>query len=98
MAVRKKLSHDQKTRDKIQTSQLINRLTDHIFNKVELSASQVRSIEVLLRKTLPDLQQVTLESGENPIQFAQVGFEPMGESEWLTKHGRGDHSQGRSTH
>ena len=37
---------------------LLNRLTDHILGKVELSASQVRGIEVLLKKTLPDLSTV----------------------------------------
>jgi hypothetical protein len=59
MAIRKTLSHDTKTREKIQTSQLVNRLQDNALGKVELTALQVKSIEVLLRKTLPDLQAVT---------------------------------------
>ena len=42
---------------------LLNRLTDHILGKVELSATQVRGIEVLLKKTLPDLSSVE-HSGE----------------------------------
>lgn len=58
MAVRKRLSHDNKTREKIQTSQLIKRLTEHALDDLELSASQVKAIEILLRKTLPDLKQV----------------------------------------
>jgi hypothetical protein len=58
MAVRKTLSHDTKTREKIQTSQLINRLQDNAFGKIELTAGQLRSIEVLLKKTLPDLQAI----------------------------------------
>ena len=44
------------TRDAIQTSMLINRLSDHIFGEVELSPTQVRGIEILLRKTVPDLK------------------------------------------
>jgi hypothetical protein len=60
MAARKHLSHDQKTREKIQTSQLVNRLTDFVNSKVELSPAQVRAIEVLLKKTLPDLSAITL--------------------------------------
>lgn len=56
MAARKHLTHDQKTREKIQTSQLINRLTDHALKNLELSSSQVKAIEILLRKTLPDLK------------------------------------------
>jgi hypothetical protein len=53
-----KLRHDTETRAKIQTSQLLNRLNDHVFKKVKLSATQLRAIEVLLRKTLPDLSAV----------------------------------------
>lgn len=44
------------TRDAIQTSMLIKRLTSHVVGEVELSQTQVRGIEVLLRKTLPDLK------------------------------------------
>lgn len=58
MAIRKQLSHDTKTREKIQTSQLINRLQQNAFGEIELTQSQQRSIEVLLKKTLPDLQAI----------------------------------------
>lgn len=66
MAARKlKPFHTDEIRAKIQTSQLINRLTDHALSKVDLSATQVRAIEVLLKKSIPDLQavQVTGEGG-----------------------------------
>lgn len=53
-----KIRHDEQTREKIRTSQLINRLTDHAIGKVELTSTQVKSIEILLRKTLPDLQSM----------------------------------------
>ena len=60
MAARtRKVRHDDETRKKIQTSQLINRLTSHAFGKVELDNSQVRSIEILLKKSLPDLAHMT---------------------------------------
>lgn len=66
MAARLRLAQSEQVRSQIQTSQLINRLTDHAFGKIELSNSQVRSIEVLLRKSIPDLQAISLEgSGEN---------------------------------
>jgi hypothetical protein len=55
VARRLQLKHTAETRQKIQTSQLINRLTDHAFGKVEMSATQVRAAEILLRKTIPDL-------------------------------------------
>ena len=60
MAIRKKLTHDMKTRERIQTSQIINRLTDHIHNKIELSSTQIRAAEILLKKTLPDLSSIEM--------------------------------------
>lgn len=56
MAARtKKIRHDEETRLKIQATQLVNRLQDHVFGKVELTPTQVRSAEILLKKTIPDL-------------------------------------------
>ncbi len=63
MAERLRKMHQDDVRTKIQTSQLINRLTDHALGTVELVATQVRAIEVLLKKVLPDLQAVE-HSGE----------------------------------
>ena len=63
MPARKNLSHAAKTREKIQVSMLINRLTDHILGKVDLDASQVQSIKILLGKALPDLK-ATEHSGQ----------------------------------
>lgn len=50
-----KIRHDEETRAKIKTSQLLNRLQDHVLGSVELSSTQVRAAEVVLRKALPDL-------------------------------------------
>jgi len=65
MAARKnRIQHDENTRKKIQASQLINRLTNHILAEDdEMSQSQVNAALGLLKKTLPDLKQVDL-SGE----------------------------------
>jgi hypothetical protein len=60
MAARKNLSHDQRTREKIQTSQLVNRLQSFANGKIELSRDQIKAIEVLLKKSLPDLSAVEL--------------------------------------
>ena len=61
--------HQEDVRNKIQASQLINRLTDHAFGNVELSQSQIKAIEILLKKRLPDLSAVE-HSGdqEKPIR------------------------------
>lgn len=58
MAARKNLSHDEETRRKIQTSQLINRLEDHVFKDAKLEQTQIKAIDILLKKSLPDLSAV----------------------------------------
>ena len=56
--MRKNQSHATKTREKIKTSMLINRLTDHALGKIELEPAQVASIKILLGKSLPDLKSI----------------------------------------
>lgn len=65
MATRKVLSHDQRTREKIRTSQLVNRLEQNAFGEIELTQGQIKSIEVLLKKSLPDLSAVTISGDPN---------------------------------
>lgn len=45
-------------RNKIKTSMLVNRLYDNALGKITLSLSQIKSIEILLRKTIPDLKAI----------------------------------------
>jgi hypothetical protein len=71
MAARGALSpiQQQKTRDAIQTSQLINRLQGFALAEegVDIDSQRLKAIEILLRKSLPDLSSMTLEGGEDPI-------------------------------
>ena len=60
MAARLRKMHSDDVRAKIQASQLINRLTDNALGKLELTAVQQKSIEILLRKSLPDLSSVEM--------------------------------------
>ncbi len=70
MAARLNPKHDARTREKIQTSQLVNRLSQHVFGKAEMSQTQLRAAEVLLKKTLPDLSSVTLTGDEGgPLEL-----------------------------
>ena len=70
MAARtRKIRHDDDTRMKIKAAQLINRLTGHAMGEIEMSPSQVRAIEVLLRKILPDLSDVKMDVNAQPITF-----------------------------
>ena len=50
---------DQKTRDKIQATQIVNRLQKHILADDDvMTVSQVNAARVLLNKILPDLKAV----------------------------------------
>lgn len=72
MSARLRKMHQDDVRAKIQTSQLLNRLQNHALGKLELSPTQIKSIEVLIRKTLPDLMAVTAQhTGPEggPIEF-----------------------------
>jgi hypothetical protein len=70
MAARtRKIRHDEDTRLKIKVAQLINRLTAHASGEVELTPTQVRAIEILLRKALPDLSDMRLDVDSAPITF-----------------------------
>lgn len=70
MAARLRLRHQDEVRAKIQASQLLNRLTDHAFGVIELSNSQIKAIEILLKKSIPDLQAIELSGdAENPVSL-----------------------------
>ena len=62
MAARKQLWHPDEVRQKIQASQLINRLMTHV-NSPEpiMDNSQVNAAKLLLNKVLPDLSAVSLD-------------------------------------
>ncbi len=58
------------TRQKIQASMLINSLTSHVLEGTKMEATQVRAAEILLKKTLPDLQSTEISSPEGAPVFA----------------------------
>lgn len=64
MAARLRPRHQDEVRAKIQASQLINRLSGHAFGEIEMTPSQIKAAEILLRKSVPDLQSVEM-TGED---------------------------------
>ena len=52
MAARLRQTHQEEVKEKIQTSQLINRLNNHIDGTIELSNSQIDAIKFLINKRL----------------------------------------------
>src|SRR6516162_573670 len=80
MAARKSTPFlDERWRKKIQASMLINRLTDHAAGRNEMTATQVRAAEILLKKILPDLAAV--ECSETTVKY-EISSEPMTAEEW----------------
>jgi hypothetical protein len=68
MAARINAKHDEATRQKIQTSQLVNRLNGYALGEndptsgqpIEITQGQLKAMEILLRKSLPDLAAVQI--------------------------------------
>lgn len=59
MAARMRKTHQDDVRAKIQASQLINVLQNHALGLTEeLPQSRLKAIEILLKKTIPDLSQL----------------------------------------
>jgi len=81
----RKIRHDEETRAKIQAAQIINRLQGCVMGTIELTQNQIRAAEILLRKTLPDLQSVEITSGAELIPT--VSRTPLTDEEWLAQNG-----------
>jgi hypothetical protein len=80
MAARLRKYHSDEVRAKIQASQLINVLQNHALNGgEELPQSRMKAIEILLRKSVPDLSAVTISGDEdNPIHHVgRIELVPM---------------------
>ncbi len=74
MAARLNPRHQQSVRDKIQASQLVNSLQNHVFGKVELSATQVNSAKYLIDQAIGKAPQpITGEDG-GPLTLEIVQF------------------------
>jgi len=72
MAARIRKKHQDEVRAKIQASQLINRLQNHALSTEvdELKPSQLKAIEILLKKSLPDLQSTEITGdSDSPMQL-----------------------------
>lgn len=79
MAARMNKLHQDDVRAKIQASQLINVLQNHALNGTELANSRIKAIEVLLRKSVPDLSAITLSGdSESPLQtLSRIEIVPL---------------------
>lgn len=88
-------NHNDKSREAIRTSQLVNRLQDHIFDpegkpKVEISSTQLKAIEILLKKSLPDLSAIDHTGEIDQKHFVITSPPTSPENNWLEEHGKND--------
>jgi hypothetical protein len=72
MAARIRQHHQDEVRARIQVSQLINVLENQALGEgADLSPSRMKAIEILLRKSLPDLSAIELTgAGGGPVRVA----------------------------
>lgn len=74
MAARMNARHQDAVRAKIQSSQLLNRLTNHALGKLKrpMDSSQVTAALGVLRKSLPDLTATELTGKDGERLFDKV--------------------------
>ena len=70
MAARIRRQHQDEVRSRIQVSQLLNVLHDHALSGGgDISPTRMKAIEILLRKSLPDLSSVEVTGDpDNPVE------------------------------
>jgi hypothetical protein len=86
MARRKMLFHPDYVREKIRASQLINRLQKCAFGEISLTMTQLRAIEILLRKSTPDLAAAELRSEQTHRYVVELP-PVLNKVEWQEKYG-----------
>lgn len=50
--------HDDRTKERIRASQLLNRLNDFVNGKCELTPAQVQAAKIIIGKVIPDLKAI----------------------------------------
>jgi hypothetical protein len=75
MAERLRKRHQEEVRTKIQTSQLVNVLQNHALGLTEneISATRMKAIELLLKKSLPDLSSTEITGdADQPVSIKVI--------------------------
>ncbi len=76
MPERLRKRHQDEVRTKIQTSQLVNVLQNHALddkNETEITPTRMKAIELLLKKSLPDLSSTEITGdAEQPVSIKVI--------------------------
>lgn len=85
MAARLNPKQDARSREAIKTTQLVKRLQAFAFQEagdqgevIDIDPQRLKAIEILLRKSLPDLSAITLSGDDDkPIAFKGIALAPL---------------------
>jgi hypothetical protein len=76
-------------RNKIQVSQIVRRLYDHVQGKCQLSQTQIQAAKLLLGKALPDLVNIAHSGAvEQNIRYVEVPHKAPDALTWLEQQGK----------
>lgn len=67
---------DETWRERIQTGVLLDRLSKHGVGEIEMTATQIKAADILLRKVIPDLKAVEL-SGTLTARYETMSDEEL---------------------
>ena len=81
--MKKNQSHAERTRAKIRVSMLVNRLENHALGESDMSTTQIRAAEILLNKTISNLQSQEITKRTKKHKVSRV---PMTNEEWSKEH------------
>lgn len=72
-----KPNHEEKTKNLIRASQLLNRLNAFVNGECELSPAQVNAARIVIGKEIPDLKALEVSGdSENPIKIVMGWMTP----------------------
>ena len=72
-----KINHEEKTKNLIRASQLLNRLNSFVNGEIELTPAQVQAAKIIIGKEIPDLKAVE-HSGDSdsPVLIRMAWMKP----------------------
>lgn len=70
------------SRLRIKTGMVLRQLQRHVQGEVDMKATQIKAAEILLKKTLPDLQSMSIEAGDSEVKFVISSEPSQSDMEW----------------
>jgi len=89
----RKIRHDENTRQKIRVAKYLNILDECADGKRKLDNSQIKSIEILLAKSLPSLQSVEISGEITTSKVIRTPTISTDNASWLQQHGEPNASE-----